>query len=244
MKKFLIIASLFVATLVVATSCGTNCPIPDSGQEQGQGQGQGQGEDPGQGQGQGGQEAPKSDLINKTNVTIKQGELLYFGTDVADSVVTVTLPEGVTDFELSMPASEKVLLWAKTKHAVALRPGTADITVKAGDKTAICRVTVEANALGDGLFLGEKYNDLFLPAQPFLMAGDVDHIVEQMHTKWWKLDTKYDKPGVLHFTTTAETCRGRTDAFVHRRILSLRSRGSQCSSIRSGSLHAPVCRDI
>ncbi|MDY5781866.1 MAG: Ig-like domain-containing protein, partial [Candidatus Cryptobacteroides sp.] len=77
----------------------------------------------------------KSVTVNVATVTLRIGETV--------TIKATVLPEDATDKTLSWTSSDPSVAKVEEGEITALKLGTAEITAKAGDKTASCRVTVE-----------------------------------------------------------------------------------------------------
>ena len=77
----------------------------------------------------------KSVTVNVATVTLRIGEMV--------TIKATVLPEDATDKTLSWTSSDPSVAKVEEGEITALKLGTAEITAKAGDKTASCRVTVE-----------------------------------------------------------------------------------------------------
>ncbi|MGN1233623.1 MAG: Ig domain-containing protein, partial [Candidatus Cryptobacteroides sp.] len=77
----------------------------------------------------------KSVNINMTTLTLKVGETV--------TVKATVLPVDATDKAVTWTSSDPTVATVEDGVITALKLGTASITVKAGEKTASCKVTVE-----------------------------------------------------------------------------------------------------
>ena len=107
----------------------------------------------------------KSVTVNVATVTLRIGETV--------TIKATVLPEDATDKTLSWTSSDPSVAKVEQGEITALKLGTAEITAKAGDKTASCRVTVEPTPVASvtldqtsaRLYIGEtvKLNAVVLP---------------------------------------------------------------------------------
>ncbi|MDE5848521.1 MAG: Ig-like domain-containing protein, partial [Muribaculaceae bacterium] len=78
--------------------------------------------------------------LDKTEATIIEGKTLTLTATVA--------PENATDKTVTWSSSNEAVATVDNGKVTALTVGKATITAKAGDKTATCTITVEANLIG------------------------------------------------------------------------------------------------
>ena len=81
--------------------------------------------------------------MNKTELTLKEGE---------SEILTATVkPDDATDKTVTWSTSDASIATVDASGKVtAVKEGTATITAKAGEKSATCKVTVEAKGNSEG----------------------------------------------------------------------------------------------